>query len=101
MNILIWTLTIGIALFQLVDYWTTKKTLEHSGVELNKMLCWLMLRIGTEATLIITKSMAAILVFVGAVRGWWESEIGISVLTVLFVLYAVVVVNNISVYRKR
>lgn len=106
MNILIWTLSIGVAVFQAVDFWTTKKILErgHSR-ELNKVMAWLMDKIGVVPTLIITKGAAAIAVLAGAYFGlWglsWHGFPTMILLAGLFGFCGVVASHNLGQLNKR
>lgn len=99
MNILIWTLSICIAIFQIVDYWTTLKVLKKGGVELNPLMKTLFDLLGTETALFITKFYVVMLSIYGAYYGWWESKIGFSCLILMFGVYGAVVSHNLKQYK--
>ncbi len=100
MNILIWVLSVGIVLFQLMDYWTTSRVLERGGMELNGVMRSLFDLFGRRVGLAIGKLYAAVFFLCGAYFGWFESKIGFVLLLALFALYAAVVANNLVQFNK-
>lgn len=108
MNILIWTLSIGIALFQFVDYWTTTKILERGGTEENPFMQFLFKELGVRTGLIIGKFYVVMLAICGAFFGLWERHLTIFgrdipmlvFLVLLFGIYGAVVAHNLAQYKK-
>lgn len=100
MSILIYIISFSISLFQVIDYWTTTQVLLKGGVEVNRFEKYLMLKFGVEAALLFTKGLAAIIVLIGAIMGWFNSNLTFAALVGLFLLYLWVVWNNWSVYNK-
>lgn len=95
-----WLLVILIALLQLADYWLTAKVLGHGGTELNPFMKFLFKGFGTKTGLIIGKFYVVLFVLIGAYVGWFDSNEEFIVIALLFVVYAVVVVNNFVQYCK-
>lgn len=98
---MIYTLAALIALLQFVDYWLTAKVLEHGGTELNPVMRFLFKGFGTTTGLLISKFYVVLFVIIGAIMGWFDSNEGFLALAILFVVYAVVVLNNLWQYRKK
>lgn len=98
---MIYTLAAIIALLQFMDYWLTAKVLERGGTELNPVMRFLFKGFGTKTGLIIGKFYAVLFVIVGAIMGWFDSNEGLVALAIMFVVYAVVVLNNLWQYHKR
>mgnify|MGYP003396323934 CR=1 FL=1 len=101
MNILIWSLSICIVLFQFADFWTTKKVIERGGAETNPIVYALMYKIGIVPALILLKGSVAVAVLAGAFLGWFETTLGVATLALLFGVYGAVVQNNLREYNKR
>ncbi len=108
MNILIWALSFGIAVFQFVDYWTTLKVIERGGTEENQFMQFLFKGFGVRTGLIIGKFYAAMFVLCGAFFGWWDRHLIIFgrdipmlvFLILLFGIYGVVVNHNLEQYKN-
>lgn len=100
MNILIWVLSIGIALFQAVDGWTTYKALTGGGTELNPIMAGFLKNVGLVPGLIFTKGSVAAMAVAGAYFGIWNSTIGLALLAILFVFYGAIVTHNLEQYKK-
>lgn len=98
---MIYTLAALIAILQFMDYWLTMKVLARGGTELNPIMAKLLSLFGRQAGLIIGKLYAAVFVLIGAFAGWFESNEGFVALAILFVVYAVVVLNNLRQYYKK
>lgn len=95
-----WILSICIALFQFADYWTTLKTLERGGAELNPFMQMLFKGFGVSIGLLIGKFYVVVFILSGAYLGWFENKIGMTALVLMFGFYGVVVSHNLVQYRR-
>lgn len=100
MNILIWTLSICVVLFQISDWWTTTRVLKQGGVELNPVMRWIFSIFGQNLGLVLCKFYVSALALAGAYLGWFESKGGLSMLAMLFALYGAVVINNVGNIKR-
>lgn len=100
MSLLIWILSIGIALFQVADYWTTMKVLERGGHEDNPFMRMLFKGFGMNLGLLLGKFYVVIFVIVGAILGWFDDGFGLGCLILLFAVYGWVVNHNLKQYEK-
>ncbi len=101
MHILIWSLALGIALFQFVDFWTTTQVLARGGTELNPFMRMLFKGVGVRTGLVFFKFYVVVLALAGACFGWFENRSGFVLLLALFALYGAVVINNLRVYHEQ
>lgn len=94
-------IAILITILQVLDFYTTYKAISSGGKELNPIVAWLMKYLGLIPALVLVKGYVAVFVLVGASVGAFDSNGGFIALAGLFVVYAVVVLNNLKQYYKR
>jgi len=87
-------LAVFLIALQIADFLTTRAVLAHGGHEVNRVIAWIMSRIGPMPGLILTKMLAIALVF-----SLWKLG-RVDVLSISTGVYAVVVFHNLRVYRK-
>ena len=77
-------------LLQIFDVWSTNRILSYGGVELNKIMAWIMSKFGVLPSLVITKSIICILAFLVVVK-YSSTAIPISLAIInawyVFILY--------------
>lgn len=88
-------LAVLIVLCQFIDFATTYRIITNGGKEMNPVVKKLMDIFGLELGLFIAKFYVAGFVWIGAMLGWFESEIGLIALLALAVLYVAVAVHNL------
>lgn len=97
---MIYALATLIAVLQFADYWLTMKVLARGGTELNPVMRFLFKGFGTKTGLLIGKFYVVLFVIIGAIMGWFDSNEGLLAMAIMFVVYAVVVLNNLWHYGK-
>lgn len=90
-------LLIAFALLQLADAYTTSRILKAGGVETNKLMRRLMEQIGVTEALVLTKTLAIVIVVMAFAAG----HLPVWVLAALCAFYVLVVLNNVLVMRGR
>ena len=82
-----------LVLLQVLDFYTTKKIIEHGGVEYNPLVAFGMKHLGRDAFLILKG-------FIVVYIGWELLQLSPVALGVLALLYSLVILNNWNAIRK-